>query len=131
MQWNSVQEFANWWLRTKIIRPPFKDTMFTTDFAQSLCLYREGRFQVELYILKANITSPWHTHENVDSFFVYLGGNLEFGLDDKTFTDLSQYQKEMPNGAHMMLGRTVEAMDGALHAVRTFEQGGTFLSFEY
>jgi len=131
MQWNNVEEFMGWWLETRIIRPPFKDTMFTTDFAQSFCLYREGRFQVELYLLKENITTPFHRHPNVDSMFLYLGGNLEFGLPDKTFTNTQEFQKEGEHGAHMLLGKIAVAMDGELHSVRTYDQGGAFLSFEY
>ena len=31
----------------------------------------------------------------------------------------------------MLLGKTVDAMDGMLHSVRTYKEGGAFLSFEH
>jgi len=131
MDWPNIQEFTKWWLHNRFIRPPFNDCMFTTELAQSLTLFREGNFQVELYMLKPNSTSPWHKHEGVDSIFVYLGGNLEFGNEDKTFNNTQNDQVEGQFGAHMLFGRMAQALDGGLHAVRTYDQGGAFLSFEH
>jgi len=129
--WSNVQEFRDWWVKTRPFRPPFEKSSFITDLAYSLCLYREGAFQVELYVLKPNSQAPFHSHPGVDSSFLYLGGNLEFGLEDQSFLNLSEFQKESSNGAHMLLGKTVDAMDGMLHSVRTYKEGGAFLSFEH
>jgi hypothetical protein len=94
-------------------------------------LFREGQFQVELYISKPNTQAPFHSHPGVDSAFVYLAGNLDFGSSDKTFMDLSEYQKEGANGAHMLLGKTAEALDGSVHTLRVHKEGAAFLSFEH
>ena len=132
MNWNSVEEFQNWWLTNgKPIRPPFKDAAFTTDIAYSLCLFREGKFQVELYISKPNTQAPMHSHPDVDSSFIYLGGNHEFGEPDGSFRDLKDYQKENPeNGAHILLGTTLLALSATPHRLRVGPEGGSFLSFE-
>ena len=131
MNWDNVKQFAKWWMQNRPIRPPFKDCLFTTDLVQSLTLFREGNFQVELYLMKPDSQSPWHTHEGVDSVFVYLGGNLEFGNEDKVFNDTSEHQKEGDLGTHFLFGRAAEALNGGLHAVRTRDNGGAFLSFEH
>ena len=129
--WSNVTEFKQWWLKSRPLRPPFDQASFITDLAYSLCLYRGGAFQIELYILKPDSTAPFHSHPGVDSTFIYLGGNLEFGLEDGTFPDLSEFQKAKENGAHMLLGKSADAPDGMLHSVRTFKEGGAFLSFEH
>jgi hypothetical protein len=132
MNWSTVHEFRDWWLKAgRPLRPPFDQPIFVTDMVYSLCLYREGQFQVELYIMKPNGLSPSHSHPGVDSTFVFLGGNLEFGDETESFKDLSDQQKSRNDGAHILLGRTVDALDGALHSVRAHQEGGAFLSFEY
>jgi hypothetical protein len=129
--WNDVYQFKDWWVENRPIFPPFKNGTFITDLAYSLCLFRSGQFQVELYIIKPNSTSPEHAHPGVDSVFMYLGGNIEFGKEDGSYNDLSLDQVEQENGTHKLFGRTAEAMDGAMHSVRTFDQCGAFLSFEH
>jgi hypothetical protein len=132
MKWNNVQEFAHWWLRNRPIKPPFEDVMFITDNAHSLTLFRDGRFQVELYLIKPNTESPFHSHPGVDSFFMYLAGNIEFGDDNLTFTDVKPFDKPSADGkSHMLYGKTAVAMEGSPHAVRALHTGGAFLSFEY
>ena len=128
---NTVEEFKNAWLMAGCpIRPPFKDAIFTTDIAWSVVLYRAGSYQVELYICKANTEAPFHCHPGVDSFFIFLGGNIDSGREDKTFTDLSQFQRPRPDGAHCLLGFETSALNGALHSLRVGPEGGAFLSFE-
>jgi hypothetical protein len=130
--WSDVHEFKEWWLKHgRPLRPPFELPTLTTDLAYSLCLYREGEFQIELYVLKPDSTSPPHKHPGVDSVFVYLGGNLEFGDKDNIFKSTAEFQFEKENGTHALFGSTAEALDGELHSVRTFEAGGAFLSFEH
>jgi len=132
MNWNTVHEFRDWWLKAgRPLRPPFEQPIFITDLVHSLCLYREGKFQVELYIIGPNKTSPSHAHPGVDSSFIFLAGDLEFGDKTGSFIDLSDKQNPQPNGAHMLLGQTIDALDGEMHSVRAFQNGGAFLSFEY
>lgn len=128
----TVQEFMNWWIKSgHPIKPPFEKPIHTTDIAYALCLYREGRFQVELYVCKANTESPRHKHPNVESISMYLTGNLSFAKAGEEFTDLSKYQIERADGAHLLLGRFVESNDGKEHALRVGPEGGAFLIFEH
>ena len=129
--WNNVQEFKDWWTQNRPICPPFKDAIFSTDLVYSLCLFRKGQFQVELYIMKPDSLAPEHGHPNVDSLFTYLGGHMEFRREGFEFYDLSAEQLEQDNGTHKLFGTTGHAFDGELHSVRTAKTGGAFLSFEH
>jgi len=131
--YNNVEQFKDWWLKAgRPLRPPFKNPIHTTDIAYALCLYREGQYQVELYVCKPNTQSPMHKHPGVESVSMYLTGNLEFTKDNGEFVDLSQYQKPKENGAHMLLGKGIEVNDGNKeHALRIGNTGGAFLIFEH
>jgi len=129
--YNTVQEFAQWWFsKGAPIRPPFKDPIFFTEMTGSLCIYREGQYQIELYLVKPNMECPFHAHPGVDSYFVYLTGHLQFGNADGTFTDTSEGQIEGAEGTHRLLGAAVAAINGENHAVRTHAPGASYLSFE-
>jgi hypothetical protein len=131
MKFKDVVGFKDWWLKSGCpIRPPFKDAVYTTDISHTLVLYRVGPYQVELCTCKANSQAPLHCHPGVDSYFIYLTGNIDFGLSDGSFTDSAALQKEGKGGAHMLLGQGAHAMSGALHTLKVKEEGGAFLSFE-
>jgi len=128
----TVQEFMSWWLKAgRPIKPPFVSPIHTTDIAYALCLYREGCYQVELYVCKANTESPRHKHPNVESISMYLTGNLSFAKEGGEFVDLSKFQIEKNDGTHFLLGRSVESNDGKEHALRVGPEGGAFLIFEH
>lgn len=127
----TVKEFMEAWMKAGMpIRPPFKDAVYTTDIAYSLVLYRHPPFQVELYICKANTSSPSHYHPGVDSHFVYLGGNLNLKFDDQPFSDYSEFQKPRADGCHMMFGKHIASSVEQSHSLEVYEEGGAFLSFE-
>jgi hypothetical protein len=127
----SAEDFKNAWLKAgKPVKPPFKNAIHTTDIAYALCLYRDGPFQIELYICKPNTETPFHSHPGIESVSLYLTGNLNFGRKDIGFVDLSQYQKPKENGTHMLLGKSVESGFAAEHAVKIGPEGGAFLIFE-
>jgi len=131
--YNSVEQFRDWWLKAgRPIRPPFKNPIHTTDIAYALCLYRDGRYQVELYICKPNTETPPHKHPGIESVTMYLTGDLAFAKANGEFADLSMYQKPKENGTHMLLGKTAEINNGdQLHAARMGSTGGAFLIFEH
>lgn len=129
--YSTVEEFAQWWVSQGApIRPPFKNAIYFTEMTASLCLFRAGKYQVELYLVKPDMECPPHSHPGVDSYFVYLTGHLEFGQEDGTFINSDEGQEEGPNGAHMMLGRAIAALNGEKHAVRSHAPGASYLSFE-
>jgi len=127
----SVKEFMEWWVKEKIIRPPFLDGIFFTDIAASIVLFRNGPFQVEMYISKPDTESPYHSHPGVDSLLMYLTGNLVFGKDNQQI-DLSEFQRPRDNepDVHFLLGKFDILEPNQLHNLKTMSEGGAFFSFE-
>ena len=126
----TVNEFKDWWIKNGApIRPPFKDAVFFTEVAQALVLYRQGIFQVELYMVKPNTSAPSHTHPGVDSCLMYLTGNLEFGDENGKFENLQGMQHAKADGSHFLLGQN-RSLGAISHSLRCGKEGGAFLSFE-
>jgi len=132
--WNNVEEFRVWWWETagKPLRPPFENPIFFTDNAMSLCLYREGRFQVELYIIAPNGSSPAHTHPGVDSSFMHLTGNLKFNLANRDNSLYVPPSLPKEDGTHPWFNAGAAlSPDGTPHWLWVGPEGASFLSFEH
>jgi hypothetical protein len=130
--WSPVIAFKDWWMNAGCpIAPPFKNPIHCTDIAYALCIYRSGRFQVELYIVKPNSETTKHSHPNIESISMYLTGNMSFADESGNYKDLSQFQTENDNGTHKLLGAIAEENDGKLHALKVGNEGAAFLIFEY
>ena len=131
-EFSPVMAFKDWWLANgHPIKPPFKLPIHCTDIAYALCLYRVGRFQVELYIVKPNTGSPLHSHPNIESVSMYLTGNISFSDAEGNYRDLTEFQVEGDLGTHKLLGAVAEENDGKMHALKVGPEGGAFLIFEY
>lgn len=73
--WNSVEEFADWWLRSGMPMIFQSQTeVFLSDDATAISLFRKGRFQVELYLIHPNPMVPNHEHPDVEVIKIRLDG---------------------------------------------------------
>jgi hypothetical protein len=65
--WANVREFADWYVSSgmPIVYPPSPE-VFCSDDATATCLFRQGRFQVELYLIHPKPLVPEHAHPYVD-----------------------------------------------------------------
>ncbi len=71
--WNSVEEFGNWWIKSGMpIMFPENAEVFLSDDATAICLFRKGRFQVELYLIHPHPIVPVHEHPGVEVIKVRL-----------------------------------------------------------
>jgi hypothetical protein len=62
---------------------PLHDTVHDVDGVRSVTMFREGQFQVQMFIAPPNKIIPEHTHPNVDSYEVYVGGQIRFSKHGK------------------------------------------------
>ena len=72
--WPGVQAFAEWWLASGTPIIANKGTeVFLTDDATASCLFRKGRFQVEMYLIHPQPMVPVHEHPNVEVIKMPMG----------------------------------------------------------
>lgn len=75
-EWADVSAFARWWHEASTpIWPPSDAEIFCTDDATAFCLYRNGRFQVEVYLIQAHPKLDLHAHPGVDVIQAPLSSN--------------------------------------------------------
>ena len=73
--WSNVEEFGKWWIGSGMpIIFPDNAEVFLSDDATAICLFRKGRFQVEMYLIHPNPIVPVHEHPGVEVIKVRLGG---------------------------------------------------------
>jgi hypothetical protein len=65
--WDGVQSFAHWWCDAGMpFYTPAGSEVFLSDDATSICVFRQGRFQVELYLIHPNPNLQNHEHPDVE-----------------------------------------------------------------
>lgn len=133
---DKLAQFKDWWLAHRDLRVPF-DSPVTCDAAPQTdtttwgaVLYRAGCWQVQLFILKPDSVIPEHRHPNVDSFEVYLSGDIEFSLDGKVMTPIGESAVPGFDGHHVYLGTSIRVVPGAWHGAKSGAKGGLFLSVQ-
>jgi hypothetical protein len=72
--WPDVRAFAEWWLAAGTPIVVKKDTeVFLSDDATASCLFRHGRFQVEMYLIHPQPLVPEHEHPGVEVIKMPMG----------------------------------------------------------
>ena len=103
---NNLVDFTLWCFNKGLaLKPPLNAEVFTTDDATSSCLYRHGRFQLEVYLIHSEPVIPQHEHPGVESLEVplvslsfdqniknldqfILGDGMSHGMDIRTRADI-------------------------------------------
>ena len=98
----------------------------------SIVWFRDGQFQVELFIVPPNYIIPEHTHPNVDSYEVYLGGQIKFSHTGKWVNDYELEPSEQANpGTALNRGRVIRVKPTDRHGGQFGPSGGVFMSVQH
>jgi hypothetical protein len=130
--WNNVEEFVDWYeANGSPIRPPQHNAIFRTNNASALVLYREGQFQVELYIGDPNCVTPEHRHPGIESMLVYLSGEGSTTINEAEVADPTPYfNKVNADGTSVLFKQRVRVDPVDSHGLTTYSKGFAFYSFE-
>lgn len=130
--WNTVEEFAQWYEEQGFpIRPPQQNAIFRTNNASAVVLYREGQFQVEMYIGDPNTITPEHSHPGVESMIMYLSGDGSTTVNGAEVADPSPYFNMInPDGTSVLFKQKVRVNPSDTHGLKTYSRGFAFFSIE-
>jgi len=109
----NVRDFAHWWLTHKPIQCP-GGAISRIGKISGITLYRNGQFQVQMFIGEPLSSAPKHSHPNIDSVEVVLSGELI--LDEA--------------GTAIKPGDVVPVAPGEFHVARAPKEGVCFLSIQ-
>jgi hypothetical protein len=127
---DTLAQFMSWWLEKRPFRVPFSTPIIIDGNIFGAVLYRSPPWQVQLFILKPNSVVPEHQHPNVDSFEVYLSGEIEFSLSGEIIARMEDSDEPDFSGLHKLYGTSIRVVPLAWHGARTGAKGGAFLSVQ-
>lgn len=130
--WNTLEEFVEWYKAEGFpIRPPFEDPVYVTDISYSFVLFREGQYQAELYLVRANTSSPPHCHPGVENIIMVWGGNPYTDINGVAIDYPEEFNSKADDGTSKLFGmQGGKLTDSDTHALRTGTKGAAFLSLE-
>ncbi len=95
----------------------------------SVLMYRQDQFQVQMFIVPPNYIIPAHTHPNVDSIEVYVGGDINFTLNGEARNSDRLQVDEF--GCSVARGGVVRVQPNDRHGGIFGPSGGVFLSIQH
>jgi hypothetical protein len=124
-----LTQFMQWWLAGRYISTPDTGTQasFNEGFS-GIVLFRERHYQVQLFIIEPNSISLSHVHPNVDSYEVFVGGDLQFTVEGVAY-GAGSFKTEDPL-YNLVKGVGNRFLPTAWHDGITGEGGASFLSIQ-
>ena len=127
---DELTNFRDWYLDTHPpLLVPFNHFLHFVEGVTGLTIYRDGPFQVQLFIAAPNTVIPNHIHPNVDSYEVALNG-MEFFLNDDVM--LSRERNDTPDGNYSdAMYETIRVHPDVPHGGIAGKNGGSFMSIQH
>jgi hypothetical protein len=73
--WQSLEDFVEWFVESKYpIIIPWNAEVRRTDDATTICLFRKGQYQVEIYLIYPGYMIQPHQHPGVEVITMNMGG---------------------------------------------------------
>jgi mannose-6-phosphate isomerase-like protein (cupin superfamily) len=114
---DDLEHFKNWWMTTRIINTPQEAKLDFYGVLHGVVLYRQAPYQVQLFILPPNSEIDPHMHPNVDSFEVFVNGDINFMCNDVWYSQ-------------NVIGSCIRVLPSSWHGGKFGERGGCFLSVQ-
>lgn len=127
---NDIESFTDWFLvnMPPIWAMPFGPCVWKVEDVTALLLYRQPPYQVQLFIVPPGYVIPEHTHPNVDSMEVYVGGDIRFSHGGKFVIQEEAFREAGPYGTWTKRGMRIRVKPNDLHGGLFGPHGGVFLS---
>lgn len=131
MEFDDLSGFLNWVLRElpSIWAAPKKDSVWRVGEVTSTLLYRQAPYQVQLFSVPGGTIIPEHTHPNVDSYEVYIGGDIKFSFEGE-YVHSDEELEEDQYGLSKARGNVIRVRPNNKHGGVFGPGGGVFLSVQ-
>lgn len=114
---DNIEHFMNWWIGNRSFVPTQDGVQFVGKHSMTT-LFRQGQYQVQLCTCPPNSVISNHRHPNIDSFELYLGGDLIIIKNDERFPPV-------------LNGPPLRLLPTDWHGGEAGPNGGSFLSIQY
>jgi hypothetical protein len=130
---DELEGFLQWFLNggaTSIGAVPLLNAVHSIESVWSVTWYRQPPFQVQMFIVPPNYVIPEHTHPNVDSFEVYIGGQIRFSHSGEWVISEEDFTTPTERDLARKRGATIRVRPGDLHGGIFGPAGGVFMSVQ-
>jgi hypothetical protein len=136
---DELDDFLTWFLATSPTLGKIPVMSAVYNFGQdnqgghvmSGIWYRNKQFQVELFMVSGPCIIPEHTHPNVDSFEVLLGGQIRFSRDGKWMIPETYQIDVSENGTSPYRGEIIRVNHNTPHGGVVGPGGAMFFSVQH
>lgn len=124
--WSNIEEFTKWYQDNDYpFKPPAGDTIYITDHTLSSIVFREERFQVELYMMGPNWESPNHGHPGIEHRIIFLNGTVGGSKNGVYYNDSTPWcDKAREDGCNILFGVSNDFCGEDFHQVHIGHRGG-------
>jgi hypothetical protein len=128
-----LEQFLVWFekQRLSIGLVPLLGAVHKIEDVYSVKWYQEGQFQIQLFIVPPNYIIPEHTHPNVDSYEVYVGGQIRFSKHGKYTARESMFTQPDDNGCSQLRRSVLRVRPHDKHGGVFGPGGGVFMSVQH
>jgi hypothetical protein len=109
---------------------PLHNAVKQIEGGTSVIWYRDPQFQIQMFILPPNFLIPEHTHPNVDSYEVYVGGQIRFSHSGKWQMPEEDMFEADAMGFSRNRGTYKRVRPNDLHGGMSGPGGGVFMSVQ-
>ncbi len=122
----TLEEFMPLWLAKRELKLPVESPINVDGVLHGVVLFRDGEWQVQLFTVAPYGEIPDHVHPNVDSFEVYLSGEIAFRKNGAYVTT-----PEMWSDMTKLSGMAIRVTPADPHGGTFGAKGGAFLSVQH
>lgn len=130
-----VEHYCKWFLThtSPMGWIPFDNPVWQVEDVTSVLMHREGQFQVQMFIMPPHTIIPEHTHPNVDSIEVYVGGQLHFSHKGELIISEDECIEDPECEFHLpkKRGTLIRVCPNDVHGGYSGENGGVFFSIQH
>jgi len=129
----TLEEFAKWFFNEspRFGMIPTEGAVSYIEDITAVLWYRSGPFQVQQFIVPPNYIIPAHTHPNVDSYELYLGGEIEFSQGGEFIISPERARSTGQFGEAIERCKTLRIRPNDLHGAKFGPNGGVFMSVQH
>jgi len=130
---DALERFVTWFLKEspRFGLIPTQDAVTCIEGVTSVLWYRHEEFQVQQFIVPPNYVIPAHVHPNVDSFELYLGGEIQFSKGDAFEVSAEDAVRTGQYGEAAMRGKLIRVRPHEWHGGVFGAAGGVFMSLQH
>jgi len=127
--------FASWYLQNVFGRMSLCPMygVRETKLGMSMTMFELVPFRVELFLFKPEVIIPEHSHPDVDSFEVYIAGDMDLTIEGVNCVDRQYVIARGPDYVCMSNGGMIRAVRNVRHGGKVngkFGNGAAFLSIQ-